>query len=169
MGTIRMTQYDTDLEERARQNAQNMFQNAIAPPGPPAATATPAKEQKPPVTINIGGEPRNPYANLLDPGFYASMGKNLGLAAQLPAAAINWANQNIIPPLTGGYKFGSEFNVAGVPGGTPGTVYQKMIENAYPYAAPNGCAGQRVPPADATPRMARVLRWGRERFSMRRQ
>ena len=135
MGTIRMTQYDTDLEERARQNAQNMFQNAIAPPGPPAASATPAKEQKPPVTINIGGEPRNPYANLLDPGFYASMGKNLGLAAQLPAAAINWANQNIIPPLTGGYKFGSEFSVGGVPGGTPGTVYQKMIENAYPYAS----------------------------------
>jgi hypothetical protein len=135
MGIIRMTQADTDLEERARQKAQNMFQNAIAPPGPPAATATPAKEEKPPVTINIGGEPRSPYANLLDPGFYAHMAKNAGLAAQMPAAGINWANQNIIPPLTGGYKFGSEFNVGGVPGGTPGTVYQKMVENAYPYAS----------------------------------
>ena len=61
MGTARMTQFDTELEERTRQRAQNLFQNAVAPPGPPAATATTEKKTSP-VTINVGGgiESSNP-------------------------------------------------------------------------------------------------------------
>jgi hypothetical protein len=134
---IRMTQFDTELEEKARQNAQNMLRTAIAPPGPaPGTQPTPDKEKKSsPVTINIAGANEPTWLEQQIGGAKA-LGQNLGLAAQMPAAALNWANQNLIPPMTGGYKFGREFNVGGVPGGTPGTVYDKMVENLYPWVKP---------------------------------
>ena len=126
MGIV-MTQFDTDLEEKARQNAQNMFRNAISPPGTPAETpVSPAKEKTSPVTINIGGA-NEPSWLQRQIGEATAVGKNLALAAQMPAAALNWANQNLIPPMTGGYKFGSEFNIAGVPGATPGTASERQL------------------------------------------
>jgi hypothetical protein len=135
MGIV-MTQFDTDLEEKARQNAQNMLRNAISPPGTPAETpAAPGKDKTSPVTINIGGS-NEPNWLQRQIGEATAIGKNLALAAQMPAAGLNWANQNLVPPMTGGYKFGSEFNIAGVPGATPGTVYDRMVENLYPWVKP---------------------------------
>ena len=85
---IRMTQFDTELEEKARQNAQNMLRTAIAPPGPPAATTTtPGKEKTSPVTINIAGA-NEPNWVQRQMGEATAIGKNLALAAQMPAAAL---------------------------------------------------------------------------------
>jgi hypothetical protein len=60
--------------------------------------------------------------------------------------------------LVAAHHFSFPDSAAATSAPSPPLTIHELIENAYPYAAANGCAGQRVPPADATPRMARVLR-----------
>ncbi len=116
-----MTQFDTDLEERTRQRAQNLFQNAVAPAGPPAATATTERKTSP-VTINIGGEgtKQSPYTNLMGPDFriptqfdqglrnatVGTAGLPFSYATDVAANALNAANRGL--GAIAGYQFPGE-------------------------------------------------------------